>query len=122
METPGFVGWSSKAGVWQVQPPAEVLSDMMAIRVHLDDSRLDNGPLRVLPGSHRCGWIDDLEGWKQRVAEVMCTVGCGGIIAMRPLLLHASAASNSADRRRVIHLEFAKRELPNELQWNNRVC
>jgi ectoine hydroxylase-related dioxygenase (phytanoyl-CoA dioxygenase family) len=121
MDVPGFVGWSRKAGVWQVQPPAAVLAGMMAIRVHLDDSRADNGPLRVLPGSHRFGWIDDLEAWKQRVPEAVCTVGCGGIVAMRPLLLHASVASDSADRRRVIHLEFANAELPHGIQWNNRV-
>jgi hypothetical protein len=120
-DAPGFAGWSRKAGVWQVQPPPDVLASMMAIRVHLDDSRADNGPLRVLPGSHRFGWIDDLDDWKQRVAAVVCTVGCGGIVAMRPLLLHASAASDSADRRRVIHLEFARDELPHGLQWNNRV-
>jgi ectoine hydroxylase-related dioxygenase (phytanoyl-CoA dioxygenase family) len=120
-EAPGFVGWSRKAGVWQVQPPAEVLAGMMALRVHLDDSRVDNGPLRVLPGSHRFEWIDDLDDWKQRVPEVICTVGCGGIVAMRPLLLHASAVSESADRRRVIHMEFAKDVLPHGLQWNNRV-
>ena len=120
-DAPGFVGWSRKAGVWQVQPPADVLAGMMAIRVHLDDSRADNGPLRVLPGSHRFGWIEGLEARKQRVPEVICTVGCGGIVAMRPLLLHASAGSDSADRRRVIHLEFANAELPHGLQWNNRV-
>src|SRR5262245_31422379 len=44
-ETPGYVGWSQKAGVWQVQPPAEVLTHMIAVRIHLDDSGPTNGPL-----------------------------------------------------------------------------
>ena len=120
-EAPDFVGWSNKAGVWQVQPPAEVLANMVAIRVHLDDSGLDNGPLRVLPGSHRQGWIEDLEPWKRSVGEVACTVGAGGIVAMCPLTLHASAASQSDRNRRVIHLEYAVDELPSGLQWNERV-
>ena len=41
-EVPGFVAWSRKAGVWQVQPPAEVLARMLAVRVHLDDCGADN--------------------------------------------------------------------------------
>jgi ectoine hydroxylase-related dioxygenase (phytanoyl-CoA dioxygenase family) len=121
IEAPDFVGWSQKAGVWQVQPPAEILARMMALRVHLDDCGADNGPLRVLPGSHRCGWIEDLDGWKVRVAEVACIVACGGVVAMRPLTLHASAASISARHRRVIHIEYACDELPHGLAWNNQV-
>lgn len=120
-EAPGFEGWASKAGVWQVQPPAEVLANMLALRVHLDDSTHDNGPLRVLPGSHVHGWIDDLDDWKRRVPEVVCTVRAGGILAMRPLLLHASALSASTAHRRVIHIEYALDELPHGLTWNNRI-
>lgn len=122
VETPGFVGWSNKAGVWQVQPPAEVLARMIAVRVHLDDCGPHNGPLRVLPGSHRHGWLDEeLDDWKQRVPEVVCTVGSGGIVTMCPLILHASAPSESPTHRRVIHIEYAAEELPAGLQWNNRV-
>ena len=120
-EAPGFVGWSQKAGVWQVQPPAEVLARMVAVRVHLDDCGSDNGPLRVLPGSHRHGWIENIDAWKETVREVSCTVGCGGVVAMCPLTLHASADSQSAGHRRVIHIEYAADELPCGLQWNNRV-
>src|SRR5262249_7851407 len=122
LEVPGFVGWSQKAGVWQVQPPVEVLGHMMAVRVHLDDCGANNGPLRVLPGSHRFGWLDhELDAWRARVAEVVCTVQCGGIVAMCPLILHASAPSETADHRRVIHIEYAAGELPAGLDWNNRV-
>jgi hypothetical protein len=122
LEVPGFVGWSQKAGVWQVQPPVEVLGHMIAVRVHLDDCGANNGPLRVFPGSHRFGWLDDeLDSWKARVAEVVCTVQCGGIVAMCPLILHASAPSETADHRRVIHIEYAAGELPAGLDWNNRV-
>lgn len=118
----GFMGWSQKAGVWQVQPPAEILAQMIAVRVHLDDCGADNGPLRVLPGSHRFGWLDDeLDDWKKRVPEVVCTVGCGGVVTMCPLTLHASAESEAVGHRRVIHIEYAAAELPAGLEWNNRV-
>jgi ectoine hydroxylase-related dioxygenase (phytanoyl-CoA dioxygenase family) len=122
LEVPGFVGWSQKAGVWQVQPPVEVLAQMIAIRVHLDDCGANNGPLRVLPGSHRFGWLDDeLDAWKARVPEVVCAVKCGGIVAVCPLILHASAPSETVGHRRVIHLEYAAAELPDGLDWNIRV-
>ena len=122
VESPDYVGWSQKAGIWQVQPPADVLANMVAVRVHLDDSTASNGPLRVLPGSHRCGWIqDELDDWKARVPEVVCTVPRGGVVTMCPLTLHASARSETADHRRVIHIEFAASELPGGLEWNTRV-
>ncbi len=118
----GFVAWSQKAGVWQVQPPAEILARMIAVRVHLDDCGPNNGPLRVLPGSHRFGWLDEqLDDWKSRVPEVVCTVRCGGVVAMCPLTLHASAPSEAASHRRVIHIEYAAVELPAGLEWNHRI-
>jgi hypothetical protein len=121
-EVAGYTGWSNKAGVWQVQPPAQVLAKMLAVRVHLDDCGPENGPLRVLPGSHRFGWLDEqLDDWKRRVPEVICTVRCGGVVTMCPLLLHASAKSVAVGHRRVIHIEYACDDLPEGLEWNNRV-
>jgi hypothetical protein len=121
-DAPGFTGWSCKAGVWQVQPPVHILARMVAVRVHLDDCGPENGPLRVLPGSHRFGWLDDqLDAWKQRVSEVVCDVRCGGIVAMCPLTLHASSPSQDPSHRRVIHIEYACDNLPDGLEWNNRV-
>ena len=122
-EVPGFVGWSQKAGVWQVQPPLSVLAQMIAVRVHLDDCGADNGPLRVLPGSHRCGWLDEeLDAWKARVPEAICIVKSGGVAVMCPLILHASVPSESVGHRRVIHIEFAASDLPAGLDWNRRVA
>ena len=118
----GFESWSLKSGVLQVQPPHEILGQMIALRIHLDDCRADNGCLRVLPGSHAHGWLDDeIEKWKAQVKEVRCEVGCGGVIAMRPLVLHASSPAESPGHRRVIHLEFAARPLPGDLQWHIQV-
>jgi hypothetical protein len=121
-DAPGYIGWSCKAGVWQVQPPLHVLARMVAVRVHLDDSGPDNGPLRVLPGSHRFGWLDEkLDEWKLRVPEIVCAVRCGGVVAMCPLTLHASSPSQAPSHRRVIHIEYACDDLPEGLEWNIRV-
>jgi hypothetical protein len=118
----GFSAWSKKAGVWQVQPPSEILANMVAVRIHLDDCGTDNGPLRVIPGSHRHGWLDEeIDSWKERGHEVTCSVARGGVVTICPLILHASSASEAAGHRRVIHIEYASDELPGPLEWNNRI-
>src|SRR5205807_4301579 len=53
-EVPGFGPWSTKDGIPHVQPPVELLQQMLSVRLHLDDADESNGALRVLPGSHRC--------------------------------------------------------------------
>jgi ectoine hydroxylase-related dioxygenase (phytanoyl-CoA dioxygenase family) len=122
-EVPGFIAWGRKAGVWQVQPPPEILARMVAVRVHLDDCGPDNGPLRVLPGSHRHGWVEDqLAHWKQTAPEITCTVGAGGVVVMCPTILHASSRAESPSHRRVIHIEFANEQLPGGLEWNQRIA
>jgi ectoine hydroxylase-related dioxygenase (phytanoyl-CoA dioxygenase family) len=114
----GFSLWTNKGGIVHVQPPADLLAGMVAIRLHLDDSMEENGPLRVIPGSHQSGFISDahLEQWKLKPV-VTCTCKAGDAILMRPLLLHASSPATKPNPRRVIHLEFAAEQLPNGLAW-----
>ncbi len=78
-------------------------------RISLDDSSLTNGPLRVLPGTHRGGVYTDeqLERLAQTTAPVDCVVPSGGVVAMRPLTVHASSKSRDAHPRRVLHIEYA---------------
>jgi ectoine hydroxylase-related dioxygenase (phytanoyl-CoA dioxygenase family) len=119
VETSGFGPWSVKAGIVHVRPPAEVLQRMLTIRVHLDDCDADNGALRVLSGSHRAGFLESeqIEDWVNTGQPITCAVRAGGAVLMRPLILHASAASTTARQRRVIHLEFAGDRLPGGLEW-----
>jgi ectoine hydroxylase-related dioxygenase (phytanoyl-CoA dioxygenase family) len=119
-EAPGFRSWSVKAGVLHVRPPAAVLGEMLAVRLHLDDCGEANGPLMVLPGSHREGGLTaaEIQAWRERVAPVACCVRRGGVLLMRPLLLHASSSAQEPGHRRVIHLEFAACSLPCGLEWH----
>jgi ectoine hydroxylase-related dioxygenase (phytanoyl-CoA dioxygenase family) len=116
-----FGPWSVKAGVPPVQPPASVMAKMLAIRLHLDESHEGNGPLRVIPGSHKAGCLsaEEIGAWSAR-PSVICTVPKGGAMLMRPLLLHASSSASSPEPRRVIHLEFAADDLPSGLEWHER--
>jgi len=38
---------------------------------------------------------------------VDCVVPAGGVLAMRPLILHSSSKSRTEDPRRVLHIEYA---------------
>src|SRR5262249_30460236 len=51
--------WTRKEGQHFVQPPDALLRSLVAVRLHIDDCGVDNGPLRVVPGSHRNGRIPD---------------------------------------------------------------
>ena len=121
-EIAAFGPWSRKEGIPHVQPPAEVLEKMVTLRLHLDDCDADNGPLKILPASHRYGILcpESVQKWRSECAEVVCAAARGDILAMRPLLLHASSQAVRPTHRRVIHLEFAMDELPGGLEWKWR--
>jgi ectoine hydroxylase-related dioxygenase (phytanoyl-CoA dioxygenase family) len=121
VEVEGFGPWSVKEGIHHVQPPANVLEGMLAVRVHLDDCGAESGPLRVLPGSHRRGRLTsgDISELARSTGHP-CLVPRGGLVVMRPLLVHASSAATTPSCRRVIHLEFAADRLPGGLQWHER--
>ena len=116
---PGFGPWNVKGGITHVRPPVEVMEGMLTLRVHLDDCGAGQGPLRVLPGSHRNGKLS-AEATRERlevIEPVDCLVPGGGVVMMRPLVLHASSAASEPRRRRVIHLEYAVNDLPGRVEW-----
>ncbi len=117
---PGFGPWSEKDGIPHVQPPVELLAQMLTIRLHLDDADETNGALRVLPGSHRLGRLsaERIQSLRSGQAEVLCSAAAGDALLMRPLLLHASSRSTSARHRRVLHIEYAAFALPGNLRWH----
>ncbi len=108
-EALGCGPWSVKEGVLYAHAPAFALSRIVALRVHLDDSEHSNGPLRVVPGSHRLGVLTDesIAATVQASPVIECTVAAGGVLAMRPLLLHSSGKMTTSSPRRVIHIEYA---------------
>ena len=122
-EVEGYHAWTRKAGVQCVQPPVEVMSRILAVRLHLDDCFATNGALKVLPGSHRSDTLttDGIEEISSQVSEVICEVPAGGAVLMNPLLLHASSPMSSPGHRRVIHLEFTAQELPQPLEWRYHI-
>lgn len=105
----GWGPWSVKEDIDYAHAPAVALSQVLALRVSFDDSTAENGPLRVLPSTHTLGVMSDnsIHELVTRIAPVECVVPKGGLVAMRPLIVHASSKSKIEAPRRVLHIEYA---------------
>jgi ectoine hydroxylase-related dioxygenase (phytanoyl-CoA dioxygenase family) len=116
----GYSAWTVKNGVPHVQPPLPVMEGMVTVRLHLDDTPAENGALRVVPRSHLRGRIPSDEIMTAVGAgQVTCECQAGDVLLMKPLLLHASSRSREAGHRRVIHIEYARRQLlSSSLRWH----
>lgn len=122
IETEGFTAWTKKKGEHGVCPPERILKDTITVRIHLDDADETNGALKIVPGSHQKKLSDEAIALiTQNSIPHVCEVKACSIHLMKPLVLHASAKATSQKHRRVIHLEFNAQELPNGLEWAERL-
>jgi ectoine hydroxylase-related dioxygenase (phytanoyl-CoA dioxygenase family) len=121
-ETPGYSPWSIKVGVLHVQPPSEILEQMLTVRIHLDDCPATNGALRVIPGTHLLGKLNQnhVDQCVDELRAATCEASRGAALIMRPLLLHASSVATHPGHRRVLHFDFANNDLATGLQWRMR--
>jgi hypothetical protein len=118
IDAPGFGPWSIKSGIPHVQPPVNVLRQMVTLRLHLDPCGPDNGPLRVVPGTHeRILDQHEIESCVKSRPIFSVAASAGGLLIMRPLLLHASSPTTIGSHRRVIHIEFGPARLPGGVEW-----
>lgn len=120
VELENFGPWTTKQNQFAVQPPVKFLENIFTIRVHLDDTSVENGALKILPGSHTNG-IRRIENMSKTIPEEICNVKAGGIMIMKPLLFHSSSRSSLNKKRRVIHLEFCNLSLPQEISWSEKM-
>lgn len=120
IEAANFENWTVKQNQFAVQPPKEILEDNFTIRIHIDTTTQHNGALKVINNSHSKGIlrVENLNFEKEK--ETICEVEKGGIMIMKPLLFHASNKTTNNERRRVIHLEFSKQQLPERLEWSEK--
>jgi hypothetical protein len=101
---------TTKAGIPHLEAPTDLLARVLTARIHLDDMTDENGPLRVIPGSHHFDRTADDE--PRPPVVVRCRAG--DVLLMRPLLTHASGHADAATRlhRRIVHLECAPAGAP----------
>jgi len=120
-ELEGFNYWTVKQNQFAVQPPLQILENIITVRIHLDKTDENNGALRVIPKSHlKKTYKPQNIDWKTE-SETICDVEKGGIMLMKPLLLHSSKRTTNDKQRRVIHIEFSNQELPKELNWAEKL-
>jgi hypothetical protein len=69
--------------------------------------------------------VDDTDGGRagsRNLLELPCCIGLrGGVLVMRPLLLHSSSKTRVQSRRRVLHFLFGPSELTCGLRWHRAV-
>ncbi|WP_457337536.1 phytanoyl-CoA dioxygenase family protein [Rhizobacter sp. P5_C2] len=121
IDHPALRAWSEKEGALFVQPPVDFLGQLIAVRVHLDPCTAQDGPLRVIPGTHRLGHIrdDDAIALRTRGPEITLCAAKGDALVIRPLLLHASSKATGTSRRRVLHFLFGPTQPPHGLRWQH---
>jgi hypothetical protein len=115
---PGFSHPTTKAGVPHLEAPVQLLEQMLTARIHLDTVTPANGPLRVIPGSHRSGKQMSLGDVSPRAI----LANAGDVLLMRPLLAHASnhASADTTQHRRILHLEVAGCRVPGDnTEWHD---
>lgn len=86
----------------------------------LDDATIENGTVRVIPGSHRGDLIAHARleatadlGVEKSDSSVALAVAAGSIVAFSSLLLHATGANVSDRPRRVYLAQYTPRPLLN---------
>lgn len=106
--SPAYELSTTKEGVPYARPPRSVLEEMLAVRLHLDPCATENGPLRVVPGSHRLGILrsGEITPIVEKLGETTCLADEGEAVVMRPLILHASSPARAPTHRRVLHVVF----------------
>jgi ectoine hydroxylase-related dioxygenase (phytanoyl-CoA dioxygenase family) len=119
IESEGFHSWTNKQGIPYVQPPVEVLGQSLWVRLNLDKNGIENGCLRVSPGTHNQGKIASeahLTAFSQ-FGDVAIPCNKGDAILFKPLLLHASSKSMKSGQRRVFQVLFSGFQFKNGLEW-----
>ncbi len=119
--TDSYDGWTTDGAFVSLHPPVEVLHEGLILHIHLDEIHLDQGVIHVIPGSHQKRLTEqEIQPIAEQANPFPCEVNAGGLIIFKPLLLHAYTKSTYHKKRRVLHLELNRIELPDGLEWGEK--
>jgi len=118
-EVAGYGPWSVKDGAHHVEPPYDLMRDMVTVRAHLDDCGEDNAPLMIALDSHRLGRLParEIADAISQLPTARCLARAGDVWAYATPIVHASERTRSTARRRVLQVDFSARGLPEALEW-----
>ena len=103
------IGWHQDLNIKEKDGtclPWSHLRQVRTLRLHLDPTPAENGALRVLPGSHKAGPLNDAQRRSLVQNPLTLEANPGDVILMTPLLVHASSPSKTPKHRRVIHVDY----------------
>lgn len=105
--------------------------------IMFDDMRLENGPTRVVPGSHHWASINvpyvNIGDWEARrftveeqarvpkdlgapyPGEILATAPAGSAIICNSAMWHSGTVKKGDANRRMLHLTYTRRDLPQQL-------
>lgn len=107
--------WHQDGPNWQLEP-----LEAVTLWVAIDDSTSENGCLRVIPGSHRCGLHElqpasqtpNIFGWQtdpvlvEAEKAVDIVLRAGDVSVHHPKVIHGSAANRSSGRRAGMSIRY----------------
>lgn len=104
------------------KPSLEIAKNIFCIRIHLDDCNTTNGQQFVLSGSHKKLFtIEEVELISNNSNSYILEMYAGSTLLMNSLLLTSFSSTKTLKRRRVIHLEFSSQQLPDKMEWLERI-
>jgi hypothetical protein len=115
----GFGSWSLKSGAWHCEPPLEILARMLFVRLHLDPTDADSGPMEIAVGSSKEGLVsaDRAEKAALKYPIEQCLAARGDVLVLNMLTLHRSRPAIRASTRSTIRVDFSADHLPPPLTW-----
>ncbi|MEL8056523.1 MAG: phytanoyl-CoA dioxygenase family protein [Pseudomonadota bacterium] len=116
----GYDNWIRKSDFWHCEPPIDLLSEMLFVRIHIDPCDASNGAMEIALGSHKHGFIksSDASSLANACPLEVCEAEAGDVLILKALILHRSGVAAQPSRRRTLRVDYAKRDdLHRELQW-----
>ncbi|MEJ2904271.1 phytanoyl-CoA dioxygenase family protein [Pedobacter panaciterrae] len=121
LQVEGYTNWTLEAGIPHTEPPLNILEGITTLRVHLDNCTKRNGAIYILPKTHNRGKLtsSQIEEAVTNETALCCEVQQGGVMIFKPLLLHNSPLSQQEMPRRILQIEYVKKELLSPLlEWH----
>lgn len=118
----GFANWKAENGFIKVEPISEILNNIITLYIMIDSTDEKTEVFKLYPGSHtKTLTSNEIDIIVSNSVANKISVDKGGILLMKPLLLHSLVKAIPQKKLKLIKLEFSSSELPSGLEWAERI-